>query len=79
MRGTVDALGVETTDDLLFLEESDLTNAGLSAVAMTLFKAGVQSLRDAAAAATAATDIEQKNDQDNTTDVDLAAAKTTEE
>ena len=78
MRGTVDALGVETTDDLLFLEESDLTNAGLSAVAMTLFKAGVQSLRDAAAAATAATDIEQKNDQDNT-DVDLAAAKTTEE
>ena len=75
----MDALGVETTDDLLFLEESDLTNAGLSAVAMTLFKAGVQSLRDAAAAATAATDIEQKNDQDNTTDVDLAAAKTTEE
>lgn len=70
---------METTDDLLFLEESDLTNAGLSAVAMTLFKAGVQSLRDAAAAATAATDIEQKNDQDNTTDVDLAAAKTTEE
>lgn len=74
----MDALGVETTDDLLFLEESDLTNTGLSAVAMTLFKAGVRSLRDAAAAATAATDIEQKNDQDNT-DVDLAAAKTTEE
>ena len=74
----MDALGVETTDDLLFLEESDLANAGLSAVAMTLFKAGVQSLRDAAAAATAATDIEQKNDQDNT-DVDLAAANTTEE
>ena len=70
---------METTDDLLFLEESDLTNTGLSAVAMTLFKAGVRSLRDAAAAATAATDIEQKNDQDNTTDVDLAAAKTTEE
>ena len=75
----MDALGVETTDDLLFLEESDLTNTVLPAVAMRRFKAGVQSLRDAAAAATAATDIEQKNDQDNTTDVDLAAAKTTEE
>ena len=74
----MDALGVETTDDLLFLEESDLTNTVLPAVAMRRFKAGVQSLRDAAAAATAATDIEQKNDQDNT-DVDLAAAKTTEE
>ena len=77
MRGTVDALGVETTDDLLFLEESDLTNTVLPTVAMRRFKAGVQSLRDAAAAATA-TDIEQKNDQDNT-DVDLAAADTTEE
>lgn len=44
---------------------------------MMRFKAGVQSLQDAAAAATTATDIGQKNGQDNT-DVDLAAANTTE-
>ena len=44
---------------------------------MMRFKAGVQSLQDAAAAAATATDIGQKNGQDNT-DVDLAAANTTE-
>jgi hypothetical protein len=67
----INALGVKSTDDLMFLEESDLTEAGLPRVDMRRFKAGVQNMRDAATAA--ASDVEQKNDQDDTV-TPLAAA-----
>ena len=79
------ALGVKTTDDLMFLEESDLAEAGLPRVDMRRFKAGVQNMRDAAAndaaATSAAPDVEQKNDQDDTViiDNDTSSASAAEE
>ena len=81
----ITALGVKSTDDLMFLEESDLTEAGLPRVDMRRFKAGVQNMRDAAAndaaATTAAPDVEQKNDQEDTViiDNDTSSASAAEE
>jgi hypothetical protein len=67
----INALGVKSTDDLMFLKKSDLTEVGLPRVDMRRYEAGVQNMRDAAtadaaAATTAASNVEQKNDQDDT-------------
>ena len=64
----ITALGVKSTDDLLIIDDEDLSEAGLRRLDVKRFKAGVQNMRDAAAndaaANSAAPDVEQKNDQD---------------
>ena len=70
----ITALGVKSTDDLLIIDDEDLSEAGLRRLDVKRFKAGVQNMRDASIATS---DVEQKNDQDDTIIIDndtLAAA-----
>ena len=64
----ITALGAKSTEDLLIIDDEDLSEAGLRRLDVKRFKAGVQNMRDAAAndaaATSAAPDVEQKNDQD---------------
>ena len=68
----LNALGVRSTKDLLIVDDDDLSEAGLRRLDVKRFKAGVQNMRDAATAA--ASDVEQKNDQDDTVTTTAAAA-----